>query len=204
MLSVFDKSESKLPSTEELTKRFRAAIAACPVPVAPEQAWPAIRLVYRRELLRLAAFDVSHAHQQEAFTQVAAHLSDLAGAALDAGLVVARRELAEGQEHGVFSEAELADTSLAVIAMGKCGARELNYISDVDVIYVAESTNERTESTPRGQVGRFGSHPRFAHCVLPAMGRELGVSSAAKGASGSWRSSFGRSLCRGVRANGLG
>ncbi len=27
---------------------------------------------------------------------------------------------------------------LAVIAMGKCGARELNYVSDVDVIFVAE------------------------------------------------------------------
>ena len=27
---------------------------------------------------------------------------------------------------------------LAVIAMGKCGARELNYVSDVDVVFVAE------------------------------------------------------------------
>jgi glutamate-ammonia-ligase adenylyltransferase len=78
MLSVFDKSETKLPSTDELTKRFQAALKACPTPVATDQAWPAIRLVYRRELLRLAAFDVSHAHQQEAFAQVAAHLSDLA------------------------------------------------------------------------------------------------------------------------------
>lgn len=147
MLSVFDKAESKLPNPEELTKRFQAAIKTCAAPVATDKAWPAIRLVYRKELLRLAAFDVSHPHQQEAFASVAAHLSDLAGAALDAGLAVARRELSEGQEHGVFSEQELADTALSVIAMGKCGARELNYISDVDVIYVAESTNERTETS---------------------------------------------------------
>ncbi len=147
MLAVFDKSEAKLPNSDELAKRFQSALKDCPTPVTSDRAWPAIRLVYRRELLRLAAFDVSHAHQQEAFAQVAAHLSDLAGAALDAGLLLARRELAEGQEHGVFSEQELADTSLAVIAMGKCGARELNYISDVDVIYVAESTNERTETS---------------------------------------------------------
>ena len=147
MLAVFDKAEAKLPNSDDLAKRFQSALRDCPTPVATDRAWPAIRLVYRRELLRLAAFDVSHAHQQEAFAQVAAHLSDLAGAALNAGLLVARRELAEGHEHGVFSEQELADTSLAVIAMGKCGARELNYISDVDVIYVAESTNERTETS---------------------------------------------------------
>jgi glutamate-ammonia-ligase adenylyltransferase len=27
---------------------------------------------------------------------------------------------------------------LAIIAMGKCGGRELNYVSDVDVVFVAE------------------------------------------------------------------
>jgi glutamate-ammonia-ligase adenylyltransferase len=43
MLSVFDKSESKLPSAEELTKRFRVAIADCPAPVATDHAWPASR-----------------------------------------------------------------------------------------------------------------------------------------------------------------
>ncbi|MFX5854754.1 hypothetical protein ABTE41_19595, partial [Acinetobacter baumannii] len=32
-----------------------------------------------------------------------------------------------------------AQARLAVIAMGKCGGRELNYISDVDVLFVAEA-----------------------------------------------------------------
>jgi glutamate-ammonia-ligase adenylyltransferase len=35
---------------------------------------------------------------------------------------------------------------LSVIAMGKCGARELNYVSDVDVMFVVEPTNGATES----------------------------------------------------------
>jgi glutamate-ammonia-ligase adenylyltransferase len=38
-----------------------------------------------------------------------------------------------------FDAGEVADVALSVIGMGKCGARELNYISDVDVIYVVES-----------------------------------------------------------------
>jgi glutamate-ammonia-ligase adenylyltransferase len=63
-----------------------------------------------------------------------AELADLAGAAIEAALAVSRAEAAEQ-----FSASEVADVGLAVIGMGKCGARELNYISDVDVIYVIEA-----------------------------------------------------------------
>ncbi|MFN3924289.1 MAG: bifunctional [glutamine synthetase] adenylyltransferase/[glutamine synthetase]-adenylyl-L-tyrosine phosphorylase, partial [Pseudarthrobacter sp.] len=40
-----------------------------------------------------------------------------------------------GEQYGA---GDVADVGLAVIGMGKCGARELNYISDVDVIYVVD------------------------------------------------------------------
>ena len=36
-----------------------------------------------------------------------------------------------------------APARLAVIAMGKCGGGELNYVSDVDVIFVAGPTRHR-------------------------------------------------------------
>ena len=41
---------------------------------------------------------------------------------------------------------------LAVIAMGKCGGHELNYVSDVDVIFVYEpaaESGERADERPR-------------------------------------------------------
>ncbi|MFD0890621.1 bifunctional glutamine-synthetase adenylyltransferase/deadenyltransferase, partial [Streptosporangium algeriense] len=59
----------------------------------------------------------------------------MAVAALEAALAVAR---AEHPDPGAVR--------LAVIGMGKCGARELNYISDVDVVFVAEP-REGTEET---------------------------------------------------------
>ena len=75
-----------------------------------------------------------------------AELADLAGAALEAALAVSRAEAA-----AKFDAAEVADVGLAVIGMGKCGARELNYISDVDVIYVIDSgTLEDTRATTIG------------------------------------------------------
>ncbi len=113
---------------------------------SPSDAWVAIRVAYRTELLKLAAFDATQSDPAVTLPQVARHLADMAGAALEAGLVVARHELLTGTDFGSYSEQEVTDTRLAVIAMGKCGARELNYISDVDVIYVAESAHERTSA----------------------------------------------------------
>ncbi len=98
--------------------------AADPVAVAAGGSDPAsnLRVAYRRWLLRIAARDLTG---EAALDDVAASLADLAGAALEAALAVARLQQGAGAR-------------LAVIAMGKCGARELNYASDVDVIFVAE------------------------------------------------------------------
>ncbi len=91
----------------------------------------ALRVAYRRRLLPLAARDLTG---EASFDQVAAELADLAAAALEAALAIARGNLAPGS----------APCRLAVIAMGKCGARELNYASDVDVIFVAAPAETRT------------------------------------------------------------
>lgn len=88
----------------------------------------AMRRAYRRRLLRIAATDVCCGEPLTRMPGVAAALADLAAAALEAALALARAEL---DDHG-------AGVRFAVIGMGKAGGRELNYVSDVDVIYVAE------------------------------------------------------------------
>jgi [glutamine synthetase] adenylyltransferase / [glutamine synthetase]-adenylyl-L-tyrosine phosphorylase len=92
---------------------------------AVEGADPAARLraAYFRRLLQLAARDLTGA---DPLDDVMAGLSDLATAALDAALAIASAALPP----------DSAPCRLAVITMGKCGARELNYASDVDVIFV--------------------------------------------------------------------
>jgi len=85
----------------------------------------ALRIAYRRALLAITARDVAASAD---FSTVTADLADLAGATLEAALAIARAE----------DPAAAACCRLAVIGMGKCGARELNYVSDVDVIFVAE------------------------------------------------------------------
>jgi len=85
----------------------------------------ALRVEYRRLLLRLTARDLAHG---QGVDDTAAELSDLAAGALEAGLAVARAEVGDAA----------ASARLAVIAMGKCGGHELNYVSDVDVIFCFE------------------------------------------------------------------
>jgi glutamate-ammonia-ligase adenylyltransferase len=86
----------------------------------------ALRRAYRRGLLAIAGRDLAGDIGVE---QVTASLAELAGATLRAALAVAAAE--------VFGAADPVPFELGVIAMGKTGGRELNYVSDVDVIFVA-------------------------------------------------------------------
>jgi glutamate-ammonia-ligase adenylyltransferase len=110
------------------------------------EAWNALRKTYRTELLKIAVFDLTSSAPQEDLPIVAAALADIAGGAIEAGLAIARAELRFTKDHGVFTDLEIDATRLTVMAMGKCGARELNYISDVDVIFVAESSSPDVEN----------------------------------------------------------
>ena len=87
---------------------------------------------YRRLLLRLAARDLSHGVGVD---DIAAELSDLAAGTLEAALAIARTRVGE----------QAAAARIAVVAMGKCGGHELNYVSDVDVIFVVEPAEGHDE-----------------------------------------------------------
>ncbi|WP_052433003.1 bifunctional [glutamine synthetase] adenylyltransferase/[glutamine synthetase]-adenylyl-L-tyrosine phosphorylase [Streptacidiphilus carbonis] len=92
----------------------------------------ALRTGYRRCLLGIAARDLTGTTQ---ISQTAAELADLAGATLQAALDIAAEEDPDAA----------AACRLAVVAMGKCGGHELNYVSDVDVIFVGEPREPRPE-----------------------------------------------------------
>jgi len=120
----------------------------------PDSVASAIRHCYRALLLDLVIYDLSHPDPVVALDEVAAALADLAAAALDAALHAARTLTAWEPDAGTtppgtFPAADVAHTRLALIGMGKSGASELNYVSDVDVIFVAESADENATSTTR-------------------------------------------------------
>ena len=85
-----------------------------------------LRVHYHRKLLHIATRDLT---ALTTFEESSAEIADLAVATLGAALAIARKD-----------EDDDALCRLAIIAMGKTGGRELNYISDVDVIFVYEPT----------------------------------------------------------------
>ncbi|GAB1690280.1 bifunctional [glutamine synthetase] adenylyltransferase/[glutamine synthetase]-adenylyl-L-tyrosine phosphorylase [Krasilnikovia sp. M28-CT-15] len=93
---------------------------------------PALRRAYRISLLRIAAADLTGGRGLE---PTMAALSRLADETLAAAYTIAVGELAAPAP------------GLAVVAMGKCGGVELNYVSDVDVIFVARADEDLAAGT---------------------------------------------------------
>jgi glutamate-ammonia-ligase adenylyltransferase len=105
----------------------------------------ALRVAYRRCLLSIAARDVCGTSD---VAETAAELADLATATLRAALGLARAAAPD----------DAALCRLAVIAMGKCGGHELNYVSDVDVIFVGEAAEGADEGKALRAATRLASH----------------------------------------------
>lgn len=143
-LKEFEK-EQKVVSKTEYVQMLLSSVADSKLSFANQVT--NLRKAYRLELTKIAIFDVSSSDPATVQPRVSLALADLAAAALEAGLEIARRELTMSTDYGVFTAEEVAATKLAVIGMGKGGAGELNYISDVDVIFVAESSDENLETS---------------------------------------------------------
>ncbi len=141
-----------LPSADELRATFRDLAEKA---TDATDALQPLQSLYRDRLLVLAGLDLASTVENEPvlpFTTVGEHLSDLADAALGAAMTVAHKSVGSDEA-----------PRLAVIAMGKCGARELNYVSDVDVIFVAEGSPDKLAIATRvaGEMMRFAGDAFF-------------------------------------------
>ncbi len=106
-----------------------------PIPIAEsseESVLDALRVSYFQELIAITIRDLTGIYPMEV---IAGWLSDLADATLKAALAIGRVGVANPR------------TPIAVIAMGKTGGRELNYISDVDVIFATDDSDSINDAT---------------------------------------------------------
>ncbi len=145
-LRAISKPVTRLLSQQEARTKLCAAVKSkdSVAALSGDEGRDALRIAYREQLLAVASFDFDAQNPITVVDAVAAALADLAGAAIEASLCVARADLARD-----FSPADIALVDFAVIGMGKCGARELNYLSDVDVIFVGQTLDEESLTTER-------------------------------------------------------
>ncbi|HTF99032.1 MAG TPA: bifunctional [glutamate--ammonia ligase]-adenylyl-L-tyrosine phosphorylase/[glutamate--ammonia-ligase] adenylyltransferase, partial [Nitrospirota bacterium] len=121
-----------------------------------------LRVFRRREMLRIALRDLlGKADLQDTM----AELSDLAEVCLQKAYEIAEAELSEryGKPREEASGGRSVPSGFAVIAMGKLGGRDLNFSSDVDLMFVYSSDGETAGTSRQGapRTTRIANHQYF-------------------------------------------
>ena len=147
--AAVDNCNSHLFNHAQRRARLLKAVGADPdepaMPVASKdlaEAATALRSSYRNQLAAIIAQDAVADDPTSIQPTISRELSDLADAALEGALAIARHET-KGSEHVRFT----------IIGMGKLGAQELNYVSDVDLIYVVEPVDKDVDHQTLIRVG---------------------------------------------------
>lgn len=130
----------RCPSRRELGRVVQSMLANV---IALELKLDALRRFKRREMLRIGVRDLL---RLSSVRETTAALSDLASVAIQAAYEIVDHD--GRQRYGKPMHQDRAgkwrDTGFTVIGMGKLGGGELNYSSDVDLIYVYASENGQT------------------------------------------------------------
>jgi glutamate-ammonia-ligase adenylyltransferase len=103
----------------------------------------ALRHFRNRELATLAFRDIAGF---AALDETLGGLSDMADAAIEAALAFAMLALRE--RHGVPRDANGKEVMPVVLGMGKLGGRELNFSSDIDLIFAYRAAGESDGAKP--------------------------------------------------------
>ena len=124
----------------ESRQSLAAALAAeTALLTEPDCVMRALRRFKRRETLRIAYGDIVGGQRLETVVSQISHVADCVVRSAVAS-ALSRMEKLRGIPRGLSSER----ASFAVIALGKLGGEELNYSSDIDLVFV-HSTDGRVE-----------------------------------------------------------
>jgi len=111
----------------------------------------ALRRFKARQMLRIGALDLVHGEPIEVVTD---RISAVAEIALEEALVMARRLVRD--QYGELGDGR---SGLAVIAFGKLGGCELNYSSDIDLMFVYDAKD--VSDTTGGSKGKLDADRFF-------------------------------------------
>jgi glutamate-ammonia-ligase adenylyltransferase len=149
---------------EDALRRILARLARRLAPDDVDGLLRLLRRVRAREVVRIALRDLRRARVRE----VTGELSALATACIDAAIRFhdARLRRRHGAPAGLAAREPGA--GFCALAMGKLGARELNFSSDVDLIYVYATDGETEGAKP---LTHFAYYAKLAELVTEAIAR---------------------------------
>lgn len=168
-----ERLDARVRTREQLKEslaRFALTNSSLPTPVL-------FARFRRRELLRIYLHDVRRAHTLVETTE---ELSNLADAILDFALSLARQELDNkyGAPLHVDERGRVAPAEFSIVALGKLGSCELNYSSDIDLLFLYSEEGETAGSTERGKLTNREYFNKLAEAVSKLVGQPAGEGAA--------------------------
>ena len=160
--------------TREQLKESLARFALTNSSLTPQVLFARFR---RRELLRIYLHDVRRAHTLVETTE---ELSNLADAILDYALSLARQDLDNryGSPLRKDEKGRIATADFCIIALGKLGSRELNYASDIDLVFVYSDEGTTAGSGERGKLSNREYFIKVSEAVTKLVGQPAGEGAA--------------------------
>ena len=131
----------------------------------------------RRELLRIYLHDI---RRSQTLVETMEELSNLADAILDYALSLARQDLDNryGLPRSVDERGRTATAEFCVIALGKLGSMELNYASDIDLVFLYSDDGTTAGSGERGEVSNREYFVKLSETIARLVGQSGGEGAA--------------------------
>lgn len=167
------RRESAVRSTDELLEslaRFKLTNST----LEPQVLFARFR---RRELLRIFLRDI---RRLATIAEITEEISNLADAILESALELARHEMDGrfGQPQVTDEKGRAAPARFCVAALGKLGSRELNYSSDIDLVFLYSAEGSTSGTGTRGQVTNREYFIKLSEHIVKLVGHQSGEGAA--------------------------
>ncbi|MDT7541389.1 MAG: [glutamine synthetase] adenylyltransferase / [glutamine synthetase]-adenylyl-L-tyrosine [Acidobacteriota bacterium] len=168
-----ERAERHVRSTEELQESL-ARFALTHSSEAPHVMFARFR---RRELLRIYLHDI---RRTASVVETTEELSNLADAVLAYALNLARQELDNlyGSPLTRDERGRTTQASFCIIALGKLGSRELNYSSDIDLLFLYSEDGQTSGAGTRAATTNREYFNRLAERIARLTGQQAGEGAA--------------------------
>lgn len=154
-------TDAVLPS--EHLASFASAAGSFRSPEVPA----VLRRHKRREVLRIGSRDLL---RLASVADTVRELSSLAEGAIEVAVRYARAQVA--RDYGEFASDDRL--RFVVLGMGKLGVRELNFSSDIDLLYLFDGGRRQTSGGPRGALGGGAFATRMAEIATRVLSEVSG------------------------------
>lgn len=127
----------------------------------------------RRELLRIFLADI---RRQLTIAEITEELSNLADAILENALRIAKQDLDNrfGTPLEIDEKGRERPSAFCIVSLGKLGSKELNYASDIDLLFLYSSEGNTSGAGTRGRVTNREYFVKLAERIAKLVGQQTG------------------------------